>query len=231
MEAVGRLAGGIAHDFNNVLMVIRSSAAVAQRDAAPGSRTARCLDEIDQASERAAALTRQLLAFGRKQAISPKLVDLGALVAGLRPMLARILGDPVTLEIVPPPVPALAQVDPVQTEQVLLNLALNARDAMPRGGRVAIAVASAELDAACAAAEGVSPGPHVILTVADSGCGMSEDVRQRVFEPFFTTKEQGTGLGLSMVYGAVKQNRGAVHVESQTGRGTTFRIVLPSAGR
>jgi PAS domain S-box-containing protein len=227
MEAVGRVAGGMAHDFNNVLMIVRSSALMAQRDTAPGSRVARYLSEIDQASERAAALTSQLMAFSRKREIAPRRLDLGDLVSGLRPMIARLLGGQVRLEILRPPEPAVVEVDPVQMEQVLLNLAMNARDAMPGGGTFTIEIETAELEAVPALAEGVPPGPYVVLRATDSGCGMPLSVRERAFEPFFTTKEQGTGLGLAIVYGAVKQSRGAVGVDSRPGQGATFRILLP----
>jgi signal transduction histidine kinase len=229
MEVVGRLASGIAHDFNNVLMAIRSSAAVAARDLVEGSRAGRCLAEIDNASEHAAALTRRLLALARQQEGEPKRVDLPRLLGELRPLLEWLLGSQVPLEITTPDVPAVVEVDPLQIEQVLINLAMNARDAMPRGGRVALEVACVELDAAAAAAAATAPGAHVALTVADTGCGMSQAVRARAFDPFFTTKEHGTGLGLSIVSGAVRRSGGVIAVESQPGRGAMFRILLPRA--
>jgi signal transduction histidine kinase len=203
--------------------------AVAQKDATAGSRLARCLAEIEQASDRAAALTRQLLAFGRRQEIAPRRLDLGPLVCGLRPMLARLFDARFVLDIATGREPAFVDVDPVQIEHVLLNLAVNARDAMPNGGTLAIRVETVELEPQEAEADGLAAGPHVLLALADSGCGMSPHVRERVFEPFFTTKEHGTGLGLATVYGAVRQNRGAIRVLSEPGRGTTFQILLPRA--
>jgi PAS domain S-box-containing protein len=231
MEAVGRLAGGIAHDFNNMLMAIGSSVAVALRDLEPGSRAHRCLTEVDGAAERAAALTRQLLAFSRKQAISPRVLDLGELVENLRPMLAGIVGAGVKLDIVAPRGLGLVRVDAGQMEQAVLNLAMNARDAMPGGGRLGLGLTDADLDGERSGALGLMPGPYVALRVTDTGSGMTPEVRQRVFEPFFTTKPsgKGTGLGLAMVYGAVKQNRGAIDVDSVPGGGTTFRLFFPRA--
>jgi signal transduction histidine kinase len=229
MEAVGRLAGGIAHDFNNVLMVVRASAALARRDVDEATRAGRCLAEIEQAAERAAALTRQLLAFGRRHEGTPRRVDLGRLVADLRPMLTRIVGDAVEVEIRPRAGAACVEIDPVRAEQALLNLAMNARDAMPAGGRLSLTVARQDLDVEGARALALPAGPYVALTVEDTGCGMPEDVRERVFEPFFTTKEHGTGLGLSMVYSAVKQAGGAIRLDSAPGRGSTFSILLPQA--
>jgi signal transduction histidine kinase len=230
MEAVGRLASGIAHDFNNVLMVIQASAGVAARDVAADSRVARCIREIDHATEQAAALTRRLLEFTRRREAAPRTVDLGKLVTGLQPLLARIMGDRVRLEIVAPEAPATAEVDPMQTEQVLLNLAMNARDAMPHGGCLRLELGREELEPERAAHVGLRPGRYVRLSVEDTGCGMDEQVRDRVFEPFFTTKADGTGLGLSMVYGAVRGSGGAIQVDSRPGGGTTFRILLPSGG-
>jgi signal transduction histidine kinase len=227
MEAIGRIAAGIAHDFNNALMIIDASAGLALRDVHPDSRAGRCLSEIHQAGERAAALTRQLLAFGRKQNIVRRPVDLGKLLGDLRPMLSRVLGNDVSLEIHVPPEVGLVELDAGQTEQALLNLAINARDAMPKGGRFRLDVGNVELDSVHAEASGTAVGPHVALKVSDSGSGMTEEVRERVFEPFFTTKEHGTGLGLAMVYGAVRQSGGSIHVDSVPGSGTTFRILLP----
>jgi PAS domain S-box-containing protein len=228
MEAVGRVAGGMAHDFNNILMIVRSSVALARRDAPAGSRGERCLHEIDTASERAAALIRQLLAFSRRQELAPRRLDLDALVRGLQPMLARALGPSVRLRLASQDGPVPVEVDPVQAEHVLLNLALNARDAMPDGGELAVSLAVAELERVEAAALGVPAGRYAQLTVADTGCGMPPEVRERAFEPFFTTKPSGTGLGLATVYGAVLQNQGAIEVSSEPGRGTTFRILLPA---
>jgi PAS domain S-box-containing protein len=232
MEAVGRLAGGIAHDFNNMLMVVASSVAVALRDVEPASRVHRCLREVDRATERAGELTRRLLAFSRKQALERRVLDLGALVENLRPMMARIGGERVEIGISVSGGLGPVEVDPGQMEQVVLNLVINACDAMPRRGRLTVEVGNVDLDEDGARALGArSAGPHVVLTVTDTGDGMTEEVRQRIFEPFFTTKPagQGTGLGLAMVYGAVKQNGGAIRVDSRPGEGTTFRIYLPRA--
>ena len=227
MEAVGRLAGGIAHDFNNMLMAIGSSVAVALRDVEPGSRTHRCLTEVDRATERASGLTRQLLAFSRKQVTAPRVLDLGELVESLRPMLAGIVGADVKIEVSAPRGLGRVRVDAGQVEQAVLNLAMNARDAMPGGGRLELGLSEVDLDGARASALGLTPGPHVALGVTDTGSGMTPDVVRHVFEPFFTTKPSGTGLGLAMVYGAVKQNQGAVDVDSLPGRGTTFRLFFP----
>jgi PAS domain S-box-containing protein len=231
MEAVGRLAGGIAHDFNNMLMAIGSSVTVAFRDLEPGSRAHRCLLEVDRASARAGALTRQLLAFSRKQDIAPRVLDLGELVENLRPMLAGIVSADVALHVVNSGRPGLVRVDGGQMEQAVLNLAMNARDAMPAGGRLTLVSSDVDLEAERALALGLEPGPYVALAVTDTGTGMTPEVLQRLFDPFFTTKPsgKGTGLGLAMVYGAVKQNRGAIDVESLPGRGTTFRLFFPRA--
>jgi PAS domain S-box-containing protein len=229
MEAVGRLAGGIAHDFNNMLMVVQSTVTVALRNVPQGSLVHRCLTEAEQATERASALTRQLLTFGRRRSVVRHVLHLGELVRDLRPMLAGIVGPAVALEIVTPAASSLVMADRGQLEQALVNLAMNARDAMPRGGRLEVVVSEDRLGPERAAALGTQPGPHVTLEVIDTGTGIAEDVRQHLFEPFFTTKPtgQGTGLGLAMVYGAVRENQGAIEVDSQPGRGTTFRLLLP----
>ena len=229
MEAVGRLADGIAHDLNNMLMIIGASVAAALRDVAPGTRTHRCLSEVEQAAGRTAALTRRLLTFSRKEAIAPRVLDLADLVGSLRPMLAGIVRAGVTLEIDAPPNLGLVRVDAGQMEQALLNLALNARDAMPEGGRLALSVSDVALEGERAHALGLAPGPYVALRVADTGTGMAPDVREHLFEPFFTTKPpgKGTGLGLAMVYGAVRQNGGAIDVDSRPGGGSTFHLYFP----
>ena len=229
MEAVGRLAGGIAHDFNNMLMAIGASVAVALRDLEPECRAHRCLTEVERAAERAAALTRQLLTFSRKQAIAPRVLDLGELVENLRPMLAGIVGADVVLDTVAPRRQGLVRLDAGQMEQAVLNLAMNARDAMPGGGRLELGLSAVDLDGERAFALGLAPGPYVALAVTDTGSGMTPEVLQHLFEPFFTTKPsgKGTGLGLAMVYGAVKQNQGAIDVDSHPGRGTTFRLFFP----
>ena len=229
MEAVGRLAGGIAHDFNNMLMVIGSNVAVALRDLEPGSRAHRCLTEVDRAGERAAALTRQLLAFSRREAVSPRVLDLGELVANVAQMVVGIVGDDVAVDLTAPRGLGLVRVDAGLVEQAVLNLAMNARDAMPGGGRLQLVLSDVELDDARALALGLAPGPYVVLGVIDNGTGMSDEVRQHLYEPFFTTKPpgKGTGLGLTMVYGAVKQSGGEIEVSTRLGRGTTFRLFFP----
>jgi PAS domain S-box-containing protein len=231
MEAVGRLAGGIAHDFNNMLMVIGSSVAIARPDLLPGSRAHRCLADVEAATERAAALTRQLLAFGRREPVAPRVIDLGDLLANLEPMVAGIVGPDVELHVAAARGLGLVRVDAGLLEQAVLNLAVNARDAMPGGGRLEVGLCGVELDEAGALALGLAPGACMALSVADNGTGMTDEVRQHLFEPFFTTKPsgKGTGLGLAMVYGAVKQSAGGIEVATRLGRGTTFRLLFPRA--
>jgi len=227
LEAIGRLAGGVAHDFNNMLTVIIGYAA--SLDGVENLDHRMAIDEIRKAGERAAALTRQLLAFSRQQVMRPRRVLLTDIVASVTPMLDRLVGDDVELVDltggVAPPVFA----DPPQIEQVIMNLVVNARDAMPTGGRITMRVAAVSLDAVSAEALTGREGPHVMLEVADAGIGMDAATQARMFEPFFTTKEigRGTGLGLSMVYGAVHQMGGAIAVESKVGKGTTFRVYIP----
>ncbi|HEX5270886.1 MAG TPA: response regulator [Gemmataceae bacterium] len=228
MEAVGRLAGGVAHDFNNLLTVVNGYAAMLVEDLADRPESAAHARAILRAGERAAALTQQLLAFGRKQIVVNRLLDLNAVVHAAAPLIGRIVGDDVRLGLDLRPDLGRVRADPAQLEQVLLTLAVNARDAMPRGGTLTLATRDA------AAGEGgaeVPPGPYVVLTVADTGRGMTPEVRRHLFEPFFTTKEvgQGTGLGLATVYGIVKQASGHIAVESGPGAGTTFRLLLPRA--
>jgi two-component system, cell cycle sensor histidine kinase and response regulator CckA len=230
MEAVGRLAGGVAHDFNNLLSIILSYAELAIADLGPGHPVLADIEEIRTAGKRATNLTRQLLAFSRRQVLQPKRVDLNEIVAGTGKMLGRLLGEDVDITTVTAPHLALVEVDSGQIEQVLMNLAVNARDAMPGGGRLTIRTESASLDERFAAEHvGTKPGPHVALSIHDTGSGMDEATKARVFEPFFTTKEvgQGTGLGLSTVLGIVQQSGGSIFVESEVGHGTTFTIYLP----
>jgi two-component system, cell cycle sensor histidine kinase and response regulator CckA len=219
MEAVGRLAGGVAHDFNNTLVAILGYADLLARTLPAGGMQRRQADEIVAAARRAASLTTQLLAFSRQQVPAPRAIDFGAVVAGIEGMMRRLIGEDVTLSVRVPDRPTWVLADAGQVEQVLLNLVVNARDAMPEGGRLDVEVRAPE------------PGgePVARLLVSDTGCGMTEDVRARMFEPFFTTKPagKGTGLGLSMVYGIVHQWRGEVAVESAPGRGTTFRVSVP----
>ena len=230
MEAVGRLAGGVAHDFNNLLTVISGYAAILREDpSAPEP-----IDEIVHAAEQAGALTRQLLAFSRRQVLRPQALDLNEIVGGMEPMIERIIGDDVHVSVQLADAVAPVDADRAQIEQVVLNLAVNARDAMPRGGRLTIETADVVLDEGYVATHGdVTPGPHVLLAISDTGTGMSEEVRRRLFEPFFTTKSGGggTGLGLATVFGIVKQSGGSIFVYSEVGRGTTFKIYLPASRR
>ncbi len=228
MESLGQLAGGVAHDFNNLLTVILGNTSEGLADGSlPPENRAR-LEEIRDAAERAAELTRQLLAFARKQPAELRPVDLSALVKESADLLRRTLGERIRVEVTECP-GAWVEADANQMEQVLLNLATNARDAMPRGGTLRISVRCVELDEQAATAVGLRPGPHVELSVRDTGEGMTEELKDRIFEPFFTTKEvgKGTGLGLAMVDGIVRQNAGAVSVETAPGEGTEFRILLP----
>jgi signal transduction histidine kinase len=230
MESIGRLAGGIAHDFNNVLTSIVGNASLAMAELGEHHEAAPFLHELDRAAQSAASLTRQLLAFARKEAIAPVPVDLNALIADLRRMLARVIGEDVALRTELAGELGAVKLDPGQLEQVLLNLAVNARDAMPSGGTLEIATANEELDARACARHGLAAtGWYVVLAVRDTGCGMTDDVKRRIFEPFFTTKPsgQGTGLGLSTVYGAIAQAGGAIEVRSAPGEGAQFRILLP----
>jgi two-component system cell cycle sensor histidine kinase/response regulator CckA len=228
MEAVGRLAGGIAHDFNNLLMVIMGHGELLRRGLEAEDPRLRKVQAIMGASERAARLVRQLLAFSRKQVMEPQVLDLNDLVADTARMLQPLLGEDVTVVTRLDPALDRVRVDPAQIDQVLMNLAVNARDAMPRGGTLFLETANVEAGAPGSAA----PGRQVALTVRDTGLGMDERTRAHLFEPFFTTKAAsgGTGLGLSMVYGIVQQSGGQIAVESEPGRGTSFRILLPRAG-
>jgi signal transduction histidine kinase/ActR/RegA family two-component response regulator len=231
LEAIGSLAGGIAHDFNNMLSVVLSYASLVLGELKPGDPLRADIEEIQHAGERAAEMTRQLLAFGRKQMLQPRVVDLNRLVAGMEKMLQRLLGAGIDLSLLPTAKLGKAFADPGQVEQIIMNLVVNARDALPRGGKVSIETADVVLDAAYAAQHaGVTPGPHVMLAVTDSGTGMDVETLAHMFEPFFTTKEQGkgTGLGLSTVFGIVKQSGGHVSVDSDLGRGTSLKIFLPS---
>jgi PAS domain S-box-containing protein len=230
MEAIGRLAGGVAHDFNNLLCVIQSYVGFALEDVAENGPLRADLLEVKKAGERAAALTRQLLAFSRKQVMQEVPVDLNEIALGLEKMLRRILGEDITLVQALAPELGAIRADPSQIEQVFLNLVVNARDAMPDGGTLTVTTANVAVDAALAAAHpALKPGPHVQVTIADTGIGMDGQTTARIFEPFFTTKEQGkgTGLGLPMVYGIIKQSGGEIWVESRPGQGTTFTLTFP----
>ncbi|MCP3964680.1 MAG: response regulator [bacterium] len=229
MEAVGRLAGGVAHDFNNLLTAIigYNQLMDMRLDAADPLREA--VEQIGKAAERAATLTSQLLAFSRRQVLQPKVIDLNAVVTGIEKILRRLIGEDITLEDRLSPEPAKVKADPGQLEQVILNLAINARDAMPDGGTLQIATDNVEIGDAGAREIGGEPGSFVRMTFRDSGEGMDVETQARIFEPFFTTKgkEDGTGLGLATVYGIVKQSGGFIGVESTAGEGTVFEIYLP----
>jgi two-component system cell cycle sensor histidine kinase/response regulator CckA len=232
MEAIGRLAGGVAHDFNNLLTAILGYADLLLGTVPGDSDVASDLREIRNAGERASRLTRQLLTFSRKQAFSPKIVNLNDVVGELQKMLNRILGEDIVLDVAMDPQLAVTNVDPGQIEQVLVNLVVNARDAMPRGGTIRIQTANADMDAAfCRRHDGARQGRYVALTVQDTGCGLTPEVLAHAFEPFFTTKPEGkgTGLGLSTVYGIVKQSGGYITIDSEPGLGTTFTTYLPVA--
>jgi CheY-like chemotaxis protein len=230
MEAVGRLAGGVAHDFNNLLTAIIGYSEFLMSIPDLDETTRSCVEEIRKAGERAASLTGQLLAFSRKQVLQPKVLDLNVVIANVDKMLRRLIGEDIDLEVIAEPQLWFLKADPGQIEQVIMNLAVNARDAMSAGGRLTIETGNIKLDERFVRnhVEG-TPGSYVMLQVRDNGQGMSEEVVAQIFEPFFTTKEQGkgTGLGLSTVYGIVKQSEGYIYVDSELGRGTSFTIYLP----
>ena len=230
MEAVGQLAGGIAHDFNNLLTAILGNTQLLLRELPPGDSKRGDVEEIRKASERAASLTRQLLAYSRRQMLQPEVLDLNVVVAEMDKMLRRLIGEHIALVTVLAPELGAVRADPNQIEQVIVNLAVNARDAMPEGGKLTIETSNVELDETFAQAHlGSVPGPCALLAVTDTGAGMDATVRTHLFEPFFTTKEvgKGTGLGLATVYGIVKQSGGYITVYSEVGHGSTFKIYLP----
>ena len=231
MAAIGRLAGGVAHDFNNLITAITSSLTMAMRHVPETERAHRWLKEVDSAAWRAAALTRQLLSFGQRQA-APKEVDLCDLVRGLQPVLAQLLGDHITLEVHLPAAPCPVSVDPEQVERAVINLAANARDAMPDGGLFTISMSRLEAAEVYAVHPEARSCPYVALSASDTGRGLDPRVREHLFEPFVTTKAsgEGTGLGLAIVHAAVEQNKGFIDVASTPGQGTTFRMHFPLAG-
>src|ERR1019366_5926409 len=229
MEAVGRLAGGVAHDFNNLLTVMLGYSEVLLQGLGPGPLH-EATQEVRRAGERAAGLTRQLLAFSRKQTLVPEVLDLGEVVSGLSTMVERLIGEDVKVSVVVSPNLGRVKADRGQLEQVVMNLAVKARDAMPGGGSLTVALADADLEAPLAAMQdSIPPGRYVVLSVTDTGTGMDAETVGHLFEPFFTTKMKGkgTGLGLATVYGIVRQTGGYVAVETAPGAGTTFRIYLP----
>jgi nitrogen-specific signal transduction histidine kinase len=231
MESVGRLAGGIAHDFNNILTAIIGYSELLLMQLAEANPMRHNIVSIRESADRAAALTNQLLAFSRQQVLEMQVVDLNGVIEGMFGMLRRMIGEDVTLDLRLAPKTRNVMADPGQISQVVMNLAVNARDAMPGGGKLTIATEDVDLPAAGAGGLELDAGAYVVLSVADTGHGMSEAVMGRIFDPFFTTKEigKGTGLGLATAYGIVKQHNGHIAIESEVGAGSVFRIYLPVA--
>jgi len=230
MESVGRLAGGVAHDFNNMITVILGYAELIKLRLPPDSSLLKDIGEIEKAAIRSRDMTRQLLAFSRKAIIAPKNINLNSLIADTQKTILRLLGEDIDLKFYPGKDLWKIKVDPSQMEQILINLAVNARDSMPHGGKLTIETENVRLnDAYCKMHAGFIPGYYALLGVSDEGIGMDKETLQQIFEPFFTTKEmgKGTGLGLSMVYGIVQQNNGFINVYSEPGKGTTFKIYIP----
>jgi PAS domain S-box-containing protein len=230
MEAIGRLAGGVAHDFNNLLTVVLTCCGLLQRRLPDGDPGRKQVDHIESAVKRGSALTRQILAFARQQILEPMVLDMNDVVSRIETLLRHLIGEDIELHAQLARSPWRIKADRGQIEQILMNLAVNARDAMPRGGKLTITTSNVELDDLRAHHVGVTPGRYALLTVSDTGCGMDAATRARIFEPFFTTKEvgKGTGLGLATVFGIVRQSRGAVQVDSAPGRGASFRVYLPA---
>lgn len=234
MEAVGRLAGGVAHDFNNLLMVIKGHTELLLSVLSPSEQITRKIEQIDRSADRAAALTRQLLAFSRRQVLQPQVINMNSIVEEMGKLLPRLIGEDIELLIRTDEKLGTIRADASQMEQVLMNLAVNARDAMPSGGKLVVETSNCDLDHAFTASHPLmKPGPYVVLAVTDSGTGMDAETQAHIFEPFFTTKEKGkgTGLGLAMVYGIVKQSGGFIWVYSELNKGTSFKIYLPRVDR
>jgi CheY-like chemotaxis protein len=230
MEAIGRLSGGVAHDFNNLLTIIMGYGQLLKRGLTPESNLYDATTQIGLAAERAAGITRQLLAFSRQQVLSPQIIDLNAVIVNIDSMLRRLIGEDVEVLTIRARDLGTMKADTGQVEQVLMNLALNARDAMPNGGKLTLETSNVELDASYPRdRQPAEPGRYVMLAVSDTGMGMSPETVAHIFEPFYTTKEvgKGTGLGLSTVYGIVKQSNGYIWVDSEPGRGATFKLYFP----
>jgi two-component system cell cycle sensor histidine kinase/response regulator CckA len=230
MESIGRLAGGVAHDFNNLITAIGGFAELLKQDLPPNSREQENVEAIARATRQATGLTQQLLAFSRRQAIKPQVLDPDRALADMEPILRRLIGEHIELRLCPTAAGGLVMTDPAQFEQIVINLVVNARDAMPDGGRVTVETGRSTFDASYASEHfSVAPGDYVMIAVGDTGIGMDKATTAHLFEPFFTTKEvgQGTGLGLATVYGAVHQNGGHIWLYSEPGEGTTFKIYLP----
>jgi len=230
MEAIGRLAGGVAHDFNNLLMVIKGHTELLLNVLPPSDHVARKIEQIDRSADRAAALTRQLLAFSRMQVLQPQVINLNSIVEEMGKLLPRLIGEDIELVVRPAQELGAIRADASQMEQIIMNLAVNSRDAMPNGGKLFIETRNADLDQTYTASHPLmKPGAYIQLTVSDTGCGMDEETQSHIFEPFFTTKEKGkgTGLGLATVYGIVKQSGGFIWVYSELDKGTSFKIYLP----
>jgi signal transduction histidine kinase len=229
MASLGNLAAGIVHDFNNVLHVIRGCSELLLQDSPENNATREKLQQIKGAADRGVSLTRQLLAFSRKQAVEPTTLDLNSLITELKDFLQRLIGKEFELRTIFGPNLSSVSVDPVQFQQVLMNLVVNARDAMPDGGKLTIETATTVVDEAHTKGQmEMPPGRYAMVAVTDAGCGMDAETLSHIFEPFFTTKERGTGLGLATVYGIVKQSGGFVSVYSAPGYGTTFKVFFPA---
>jgi nitrogen-specific signal transduction histidine kinase/ActR/RegA family two-component response regulator len=230
MDAVGRLAGGVAHDFNNLLMVIKGHTELLLNVLPPSDHIAHKIEQIDRSADRAAALTRQLLAFSRMQVLQLQVINLNSIVEEMGKLLPRLIGEDIELVVRADQKLGAIRADASQMEQIIMNLAVNSRDAMPNGGKLVIETKNADLDQTYTASHPLmKPGAYIQLTVSDSGCGMDAETQSHIFEPFFTTKEKGkgTGLGLATVYGIVKQSGGFIWVYSELGKGTSFKIYIP----